>query len=252
MTLENFYGGWKRDREDKRDFLYKIPEKISIPKKASVLAQCPPVYDQGQLGSCTGNSTAGAIHFEFIKQGLTDWQSSWIPSRLMIYFNARVLEGDPSEDNGAEIRDCMKVTANLGVTSELLWPYDITKFANAPSQDAVADASKHLIMSYLRLNTLDEIKACIASGWPCTAGIQVYSNFPMDTTTGKVPMPKPWSSDEGGHAILLVSYDDTKKLIGFRNSWGSGWGLGGYGTLPYKYISDSNLSSDFWTVRAME
>jgi len=34
-----------------------------------------------------------------------------------------------------------------------------------------------------------------------------------------------------------------------RNSWGPGWGLAGYFTLPYSYLIQSALSSDFWTIR---
>ncbi len=36
-----------------------------------------------------------------------------------------------------------------------------------------------------------------------------------------------------------------------RNSWGSGWGKGGYFTMPYAYLTDRNLASDFWTIRML-
>ena len=73
-----------------------------------------------------------------------------------------------------------------------------------------------------------------------------------------VPLPKKGSKLYGGHAILAVGYDDNK-MIGadkgallIRNSWGTGWGMAGYFTIPYAYLTDRGLASDFWTIRLME
>jgi C1A family cysteine protease len=52
----------------------------------------------------------------------------------------------------------------------------------------------------------------------------------------------------GGHAVLAVGYDDAEQRLLVRNSWGDGWGQGGYFTLPYAYLTERSLSSDFWTV----
>ena len=82
-------------------------------------------------------------------------------------------------------------------------------------------------------------------------GISVYTSFMSDEVarTGIVPMPGPDESMEGGHAILGVGYDDSKKALIVRNSWGTEWGLQGYFYLPYDYITISDLASDFWTIR---
>ena len=53
----------------------------------------------------------------------------------------------------------------------------------------------------------------------------------------------------GGHAVLLVGYDDNKQLYKFRNSYGTGWGVEGYGYLPYQYVEHPQLAGDFWIVR---
>jgi hypothetical protein len=78
----------------------------------------PPAYDQGQLGSCTGNAIAGAIEFERMKQGLSDFE----PSRLFIYYNERVMEGTVGSDSGAQIRDGIKSDSKLGAPPESDWP----------------------------------------------------------------------------------------------------------------------------------
>jgi C1A family cysteine protease len=53
----------------------------------------------------------------------------------------------------------------------------------------------------------------------------------------------------GGHAVLAVGYDDFYQRFMVQNSWGTSWGIKGYFTMPYAYLLDPNLSSDFWTVR---
>ena len=99
-----------------------------LPAKVDLRPQCPPVYDQGQLGSCTANGIAAAIEFDQRKQG----NKEFVPSRLFIYYNERVIEGTVSQDSGAQIRDGVKVVAKLGAPPETDWPYNIAKFAQKP------------------------------------------------------------------------------------------------------------------------
>src|SRR6266436_3557786 len=124
--------GWVPDLPDHRDFLYSAPQAVlgaKLPKSVDLRPNCPPVYDQGQLGSCTGNAIAGAIQFEREKQKLSP---DFIPSRLFIYYNERVIEGTVESDSGAQIRDGIKSVSTNGACPENAWPYDISKFAVKP------------------------------------------------------------------------------------------------------------------------
>ena len=62
-------------------------------------------------------------------------------------------------------------------------------------------------------------------------------------------MPKPKERQLGGHAVLAVGYDDPTSRFIVRNSWGDKWGNAGYFTMPYDYLTDANLSDDFWTIK---
>jgi C1A family cysteine protease len=70
--------------------------------------------------------------------------------------------------------------------------------------------------------------------------------------TGKLNMPKKSEAVLGGHAVMAVGYDDKTRRFIVRNSWGSDWGQKGYFTMPYQYLTDENLSDDFWTIRLVE
>ncbi len=82
-------------------------------------------------------------------------------------------------------------------------------------------------------------------------GFSVYESFESQAVakSGKVPMPKAKEKQIGGHAVLAVGYDDASKRFIVRNSWGTGWGLAGYFTIPYAYLTDANLADDFWTIK---
>lgn len=245
--------GWTPDLPDHRDLTYAAPAAFlaALPTNVDLRAHCPAVYDQGQLGSCTANSIGGAFQFEQMKQGVRNF----VPSRLFIYYNERVMENTVNSDSGAQIRDGMKVVAKQGAPPEADWPYDITRFAEKPPAIAYTDAAKNKVLSYQRVNrTLAQMKGCLASGFPFVFGFTVYDSYESATVaqTGIVNMPQPGEAVAGGHAVLAVGYNDQSQRFIVRNSWGADWGMGGYFTMPYQYLLEPNLSDDFWTIRLVE
>jgi C1A family cysteine protease len=252
MPLLRKYG-WRPDTPDMRDRKYMVPAHIaaaSLPTKVDLREHMPPVYDQGDLGSCTGNAIAGDCHYQMVRQGGKVWQ----PSPLFIYYNERVIEGAVMQDSGAEIRDGMKAINRWGICSEQLWKYEISKFRVKPSRAAYGEAAKHKIFDYARIGqSLLQMKSVLASGDPFIFGFSVYESFEGDevANTGILPMPKKSENMLGGHAVLAVGYDDTHKWFIIRNSWGVEWGDKGYFYMPYDYIVDDNLADDFWTVRGI-
>jgi C1A family cysteine protease len=149
----------------------------------------------------------------------------------------------------------MKSVAKQGAPHEKLWPYTIGKFRTKPSRPSYQDATKHQAVLYERVvQHITQLQACLAGGYPFVFGFSVYESFESDTVarSGRVPMPKANEPLLGGHAVLAVGYDDAKRQFLVRNSWGTGWGMRGYFTMPYDYLFDSNLSDDFWTVKLVE
>lgn len=241
--------GWIPDIPDQRDFLYRAIMRPSalLPEKVDLRTYCSPVEDQGRLGSCTAQALAGALEFLDVKNGdgYTD------QSRLFIYYNERVIEGRPKEDSGAMLRDGIKSLVRWGSCPERDWPYTISAFAAKPSTAAYNKAKKHTITSYHRILSSDEMHSCLAEGYPFVFGFSVYEGFesPEVAQTGIVNIPKQGERQLGGHAVMAVGYDDRAKRFLVRNSWGTGWGIKGYFTMPYMYLSSSMLSDDFWTIR---
>jgi len=246
--------GWIPDLPDARDRMFAAPAAAleALPPRTDLRPGCPPVYDQGDLGSCTAQAIAAALEFGQKKQGQTDL---FTPSRLFIYYNERVIERTVDEDAGATLRDGIKSVSKQGAPHEHLWPYVLSKYRTKPTAASYRDAEKHQALLYQRvLRTMDQLKGCLAAGYPFVYGFSVYESFESRTVarTGDVPMPRGGEELIGGHAVTAVGYDDDRGRFLARNSWGRGWGRGGYFTMPYDYLLDENLSDDFWTIRLIE
>jgi C1A family cysteine protease len=242
--------GWIPDQPDQRDHLYAAPPHYlkALPASTDLRAKCPPVYDQGQLGSCTANAIGAAVEFDRMKQKLSDF----VPSRLFIYYNERKIEGTVPTDSGAMIRDGIKSVASDGVCPEPEWPYVIARFATRPPAKCYRDAKLDRAVSYQSIvPNLNQMKGCLASGYPFLFGFTVYESFETEAVrrTGHVPMPGWAERAVGGHAVMAVGYDEAEQWFLVRNSWGTNWGIKGYFTMPYPYLVQPGLSQDFWTIR---
>lgn len=146
----------------------------------------------------------------------------------------------------------MKSVATQGDCPETEWPYDPDQFAVAPPAPCYTDALRYTVYQYFAVaQDLADMRACLAAGYPFVFGFTVYRSFESEAVaeSGVVPMPGPFESVVGGHAVLAVGYDDPSGTFIVRNSWGTDWGQGGYFTIPYAYLTNSNLADDLWTIR---
>lgn len=248
----NYSFGWLPDLPDHRDLLYAAPMPImrKLPPKIDLRTKCPAVYDQGALGSCTANALAAAFQFEQKKQAIPNF----VPSRLFIYYNERVLINTVLSDSGAFIRDGIKTMNKEGVCNEKDWPYIIPQFSTKPPSALYKKATTNQVLSYLRLNngSLSQMQSCLSEGFPFVFGFTVFESFEQIGKNGMMPMPTPKERRLGGHAVMAVGYDDAKKVFIIRNSWSKSWGDLGYFYMPYSYITDTNRADDFWTIRLVE
>jgi C1A family cysteine protease len=240
--------GWVRDHPDFRDVPYASAITGDLPQQVERFSLLPPIYNQGYISSCTGNGTARALQYCRRMQGLPEY----IPSRLMLYWNARRYEGTTTVDSGAQIRDAIRGAAQYGACSETIWPYDEPKFRDKPSEAAYAAGKTDEAIGYRRVGqTLNAIRACLASGDPIVFGFSVFESFESDivAATGVVPIPQPSEGFLGGHCVVAVGYDNLREAIFVDNSWGTGWGIQGSFWMPYAYITSPQLAGDLWSIR---
>jgi len=191
------------------------------------------VLNQGDLGTCGVSAVISLLEF------ITGERLSV----LFLYWTTRVgLEGaKPHEDAGVELKHCIDAAKRFGVCREEAWPYCIDKFLEKPSEEAWKEAERFTPNGgWLELKSLDEMRHSLAERQvPCFADVFFCPEaYGQDTTrTGRVPEAPNSSWDNScEHSCVIVGYDDNREVLIFQNAWGSSWGDGGYGFLPYDYL----------------
>lgn len=275
--IERLGMGWLPDYPDFRDYteeeksvkimLKKVgvekAAKVTLPATVDLRTWCPPIENQGSLGSCTANAGVAIVEY-FERRAFGKHIDA---SRLFLYKTTRNLL-HWTGDTGAFLRSTMGAMVLFGVPPEEYWPYAVADYEKEPPAFCYAFAQNYQAISYYRLDPpgttksalLTHIKTNLAGGLPSMFGFTVYSSYTQATSTGKIPYPTTGEKIVGGHAVVAVGYDDNLKIkntytgateykgaLLIRNSWGTGWGSNGYGWLPYEYVL-KGLAVDWWSM----
>ena len=243
--------GYKKSSYDPRDYMIKRTKSAftNLPSHYdSISKHIPEVTDQGETSSCTLHASVMAMRYERIIHKLKDERLS----RMFGYYMVRLLENDVDKDDGAEIRDVFKVLNTYGLPPESEWAFEMDNLYKQPPQNVMTDAKNIKASMYYNVKqTLNDFKACMFEGYPVVFGTDLYDAFESDAVakSGLVPLPNWKDTPIGGHALLCVGYDDSKKLFKVLNSWSDTWGDHGYCYFPYDYLMNPDHTSDVWTLR---
>ncbi len=254
-------------RQSVKAMLKKIgavePAKAGLPSSVDLKAWCSPIENQGSLGSCTAHAGVGMMEY-FERRAFGKHIDA---SRLFLYKVTRNMS-HWTGDTGAFLRTTMGAMVLFGVPPEEYCRYVIPEFDKEPSPFCYAFGQSYQAVSYYRLDPhgtsktvlLNRIKTHSAAGLPSMFGFTVYSSISQAGAAGKIPYPTSGETILGGHAVVAAGYDDnlkiknanpgaaeTKGALLIRNSWGAGWGSGGYGWLPYDYVL-KGLAVDWWSL----
>jgi len=238
------------------------PARAGIPSSIDLRKWCPPIENQGSLGSCTANAGVGLVEY-YERRAFGNHIDA---SRLFLYKATRNLL-HWTGDRGAFLRTTMAAMVLFGVPPEEYWPYLISDFDKEPSAFCYAFAQDYQAIQYFRIDApgtpkdslLKKVKSLLAAGLPSMFGFTVFSSIEQATGDGKIPYPCRGEKILGGHAVVAVGFDDKVKIknatcgvettgaLLMRNSWGTGWGDKGYGWLPYDYVLKGQ-AIDWWSL----
>jgi C1A family cysteine protease len=244
--------GWIKSPKDDRDYLLKAPSASlveSLPAKVD-LRPVPEVYNQADMNACVAHATVAAMRLTDRKEKTVDTN----PSRLYVYYRARQICGDVSKDGGSTLRAGMQAVASYGAPDERDWPYIPQNLFVEPSSQLDEEAKNDVVTAYAAVEqNLELMKSCLVSGYPFVLGVTVFESMESEEVarTGILPMPASNEKRLGGHALCCVGYSDARKSFLIQNSWGTDWGLGGFFWMPYEYVLNDQLVSDFWTIRTI-
>jgi len=231
----------RADPSDWRDLVYESTRQ-PLRDVVDLRLWASTVEEQGHLGSCTGQAVVGA--YELLVNRDYAAQHTEL-SRLFVYYNARLLEGEVKEDVGAYIRDAIRAVQRYGVCDERIWPYQINYFNITPTEASYRDAKKRNIKNYRRVSGLPDILDVLNSNRPITFSLLVYREFDQleDSSDYILRLPADNTKPLGGHAMCLVGYDLKRELVLARNSFGADWCMGGYCWLTFDYIRQETMDN---------
>lgn len=267
--------GWVRGLPDQRDRRYTFGAAAAVAPQVDLRAtgNVPAIWNQQDIGSCVPHGVGFAYVFSLRAQGLIAKPDDYLPSRLFVYYNGRVIENTVDSDSGLTITDGIKELNRYGAPPESGWPYVTSRFTEKPPEASYREGLLHEAVKYAQVGqTPNEMRACLTAGLPFVIGFTVYDSFQSSATASNGVMLMPRSTERvlGGHCIAAVGYlpgsalraaftkqgettvnisDSTMYYI-MRNSWGWEWGHNGYCFMPEQYLT-GNLSDDFWTVQTV-
>lgn len=245
-----------------------VPRKedmVCLPRRFKVMAsedampyrfslKTGPLLEQGSIGTCSSCVISASIMTQQLNG--PDGAIGIHISRLFLYYLERLLSMDPGQtqviDNGAINMDGIEALHKQGVCHETTWPYDYTKVNVRPSKEAYEEAklNRGMVKAYGSIKTdgnfIQNIKKSLLANIPVLISLQIFPAFYSFEVrrTGMVPMPTPGQKQIGGHELLIVGYDDEKRVFKCQNSWGPRWGDGGFCYFPYNYINNRTWTFD--------
>lgn len=240
-------------------------EPVKLPDSVDGRSNCSAVWDQGDLGSCTGFASKSAMEMLEKKQG-----NPIVLSALFQYYNERKDQHTLNDDSGASIAEAIIALQRYGICRDKLWDYSNykTKFRIRPSAKCYSDACLQVdldaagVHGHAQLpNNGDDIMAALASQQAVIIGISIYESFMNSVKSsgplaGIVPVPNTKTEAlDGGHALFMVGYQTMVGIDGtaerhyiVKNSWSTDWGDKGYCYIPARIIENPDLTSEIWAI----
>ena len=233
-----FVGGWIPDAGDNDvPRLEKVVE-IKTPGLVDLRAKCSPVENQAQIGSCVANAIVGALEYHQIRNGAKMIDLS----RLFVYYNARRL-GDRIGQSGTTVQRAMAAIFGWGACPASMWPYQPVMVDERPTEDCYKAADNLKGIQIAQTSWGAGCREALANGLPVAFGMNIsMADFGATRQGGRTGAIKPpidgkWPEAEGGHAMLMVGYDDARRAWLVRNSWGTAWGDDGHVWIDYDYMN---------------
>lgn len=213
-----------QDVPDLRDWpfepsLRKLRRYITAPRALSIL-------DQKREGACTGFGLAAVINLLNRERG-----GKIKVSPRMLYEMARLHDEWPGEDYaGSSCRGAIKGWYNMGVCSDVKWPYVDGKPGALTIARAKA-ARDNTIGAYYRVQpNIAAFHAALNEAGAIFCSATTHAGWLRPSrSNGLIPHMK---EAQGGHAFAIVGYNS--KGFWVQNSWGKGWGKGGLGLWQYE------------------
>jgi hypothetical protein len=197
------------------------------------------VGDQGSTGSCVGWATADSVvRWHLVRAGKlprTERLSPrylWMAAKETDQFTSRPTTFVEAE--GTSLKSALDIARKYGLVRDALVPFASGRLYRGDAKTLYAVASQLKILAYFNLGSnLTNWRTWLATKGPILTRLDVDATWQAASDTGGVLADYDDDTRMGGHAVAIVGYGPGRFIV--RNSWGAGWGDGGfaYASLAY-------------------
>ncbi|MBG9521056.1 MULTISPECIES: C1 family peptidase [Bacillus] len=213
-----------------------------LPNRIDLREYFPEVRSQGKFGTCVPFATTALREYYIAKDAGARGTNITYLSPSYIYYPS-------GPKDGMYFESAFQILKQEGVPPETERLYDLNpentnQFKEPLTALQQKNAVPYKISSYQAIrqaNMIADIKQAVANQDPVLVGIHVYPNFDATPTSGIVP-PVTEKKSRGGHALVIVGYDETNQWFIVRNSWGTKFGDQGYAYMHYQTLFDMSNS----------
>ena len=209
--MEHPYPLGRLVQHDPRSRAFALPESSVDNIKSVCWIRHAPVFNQGDLGSCTGNACLGALGTGSIYDAL------YANNNLPHFTEAQAVDIYSKATIGDE------------------WPGQYPPTDTGSSGLAVAKVAKDAgwIEAYYHAFSFNAALTAVQSA-PVITGVNWYNNFFYpNMETGECSLSPTENYPVGGHEICIDQLDVENKRVWFTNSWGPEWGINGRAWFSY-------------------
>jgi C1A family cysteine protease len=212
------------DPPDARDFVWStlVPRhRVKLPASYRCRT-CGPVLEQGALPHCVAYTAATLKMVDEWKESgeAKTWHAF---DTAWLYKRCKELDGKP-QGKGTNLRTALKIVRDEGYPAR-------GTFVRARRREG--PERRFALKSYVRLDSLREIKEAVKSVGPVAMGIRVDRGIHRPVN-GVLPAPD--GKAYSGHAMVVTGWDDALGALRLKNSWGYDWGDKGFAWMPYDHL----------------
>ncbi len=217
----------------------------AFPASLDYSSKFPAPGNQGSEGSCVGWAAGYGV-----KSFLETTEEGWNTSSALHRFSPSWIYNQINNgvDNGSYVEDAFTLIVNRGADAIAFFPYADGQYTTQPDFYSMSRTDRYHSDSWVVLaKTVADVKAALNAKLGVVITFAVYPDWDGLSSTNSI-YDNTSGFSRGLHANAVIGYDDAKQAFKTLNSWGTGWGLSGYGWIAYSMLNDPNASIELFAL----
>jgi len=226
----------------------EIDTTLVLPSQYDISEYLPKVRSQGKQGSCVAWATGYYMksfqeNYERVQNGILNSNFEMSPAYIYNQIKVRDCNG------GSYVQHALDTLVSQGIVEWNVMVYNDNECDTQPNDLQKVLATSNKIENYFYFDeerVFDYTKASLLNDQPVVIAVTIDRNYFGARDENGVYIYRKYKNSDGGHAMLVVGYDDDMNAFKVVNSWGKGWGNDGFVWIDYTAFQEAgDLDGEF-------